>query len=188
MPKSEYGAQPWERQPGESAPAYEAFSLYRDMGLERSLRAVAGKLGKSRALIERWSAAKNWGERTRLYDNSLQREAYKKAVKGVEEMQTRQIKLGVLMQKKAAEALDKIPVELMSPMEIARLIKEGSQLERQNRILDPAIAGEQHAQEREDEHEANADASPVSVLSNLTDEELSQLERIVGKLATVDSE
>lgn len=142
MPTSKYG-EAWERQPNESAPAYEAFSLYRDMGLERSLRAVAEKLGKSRALIERWSAKHNWQERCRQYDNALQRDAYKKAVKNVSEMQTRHIKTAVLMQKKAVEALDQLNVALLSPQDIARLIKEGSKLERDTRGADPAILEEE---------------------------------------------
>ena len=100
MPKSDYGAA-WERQPRESAQAYQAFSIYRDLGEERALRAVAAQLGKSRALIERWSRNWNWVERARQYDDSLQREAqakaYKKAVKELEEMQLRQIKTAVLL-------------------------------------------------------------------------------------------
>ena len=33
----------WERQQGESTKAYEAFSIYRDMGYQRSLSKVAEK-------------------------------------------------------------------------------------------------------------------------------------------------
>jgi len=42
----------WERQPGESAQAYEAFAIYRDMGSNRSLRVVAEQLSKSDTLIK----------------------------------------------------------------------------------------------------------------------------------------
>ena len=41
----------WERQKGESAQAYEAFVLYRDLGAERSHVKVAQQLGKSLSLI-----------------------------------------------------------------------------------------------------------------------------------------
>lgn len=49
----------WERQPGESAQAYEAFAIYRDMGSNRSLRVVAEQLSKSDTLIKRWSREKS---------------------------------------------------------------------------------------------------------------------------------
>lgn len=142
MPKSEYGAA-WERQPKESAPAYKAFSIYRDMGAERGLRAVATQLSKSDTLIKRWSRTWNWVERARQYDDSLQREAqakaYKKAVKSLEEMQTRHIKTAVLMQKIAVEALDGLDPSELTPQDIVRLIKEGSKLESDVRNIDPAI-------------------------------------------------
>ena len=41
MPK--WTDKPWERQKGESDKAYEAFVTYRDMGTDRSIRAVAQK-------------------------------------------------------------------------------------------------------------------------------------------------
>ena len=64
----------WERQPKESARAYEAFDLYLKMGPERSLRKVGQELGKSNTLISRWSSAWNWQERCRDYDNYLKRQ------------------------------------------------------------------------------------------------------------------
>src|SRR5690606_17803428 len=62
-------AQLWERQGGETDKAYEAFALYRDMGVNRSVRDVAQQLGKSAALIARWSSKKNWVERVSAWDD-----------------------------------------------------------------------------------------------------------------------
>ena len=47
----------WERQPGESAQAFEAFKIYRDLGLKRSNQEVCKQLSKSRQLISRWKAS-----------------------------------------------------------------------------------------------------------------------------------
>jgi hypothetical protein len=53
----------FEQQPNESAKAFSAFSLYLSLGPERSLEAVGRKLGKSTALLERWSARWRWAQR-----------------------------------------------------------------------------------------------------------------------------
>jgi hypothetical protein len=52
--------QPFEQLPDESAKAFAAFSLYLGLGPQRSCDAVAKKLGKSNALIERWSRCHGW--------------------------------------------------------------------------------------------------------------------------------
>lgn len=52
----------------ESDKAWAAFCRYRDQGGSRSLVRVGQELGKSRVLIERWSAAFDWVERVRAYD------------------------------------------------------------------------------------------------------------------------
>lgn len=60
---------PWERRKGESEPAWQAFQMYRDMPLsEASMRQVARTLGKSEALIYRWSARHEWVERRSAWD------------------------------------------------------------------------------------------------------------------------
>lgn len=127
---------PWERQKGESAQAYEAFVTYRDMGAERSLRAVSRQLGKSKTLIDRWSREKDWVERVRAYDNELEKEARAKAVRGRKDMTERHIKIAMQVQKKALEALASLSVEDMSPKDIKEYIKMATDLERLNRAFE----------------------------------------------------
>jgi hypothetical protein len=52
-----------KRLKNESPQAYEAFRCYLDLGPERSIRAVVRKLGKSRALLDRWSQKNKWQAR-----------------------------------------------------------------------------------------------------------------------------
>lgn len=131
---------PWERQRGESAQAYEAFSAYLGMGTERSTRAVAQKLGKSASLIQRWSRDKEWQERVRAYDNDVEREARKKAVADRKAMTERHIGIAMQLQKKALEALGSLSVEDMSPKDVKEFIKMATDLERLNRTLEEESA------------------------------------------------
>lgn len=133
---SEWTDKPWERQKGESAQAYEAFAMYRDMGTERSIRAVSLKLGKSKTLIDRWSREKSWVERVRAYDNELAKEAKEKAVREHKAMTERHISIAMQIQKKALEALKSLSVENMSPKDIKEFIKMATDLERINRTLE----------------------------------------------------
>jgi hypothetical protein len=55
----------------ETDPAFEAFATYRDLGPDRSLKAVAQELGKSASLISRWSVRHSWGSRVRAWDVRL---------------------------------------------------------------------------------------------------------------------
>jgi DNA repair ATPase RecN len=50
---------------------YEARTLYVTMGPDRSLEAVRQKLGKSKALMERWSTQDNWVEHAKKYDDQI---------------------------------------------------------------------------------------------------------------------
>lgn len=63
---------PWDRQFGESLPAWSAFRCYRDMN-RRSLSKVGQELGKSRTLMSRWSARWDWTDRVEFYDADLDR-------------------------------------------------------------------------------------------------------------------
>jgi hypothetical protein len=64
---SEIATLAWERQPKESAQAWEAFVAYRDLGYGRSTAKVAARLGKSTTLIEGWCTRWNWVARSDAY-------------------------------------------------------------------------------------------------------------------------
>jgi hypothetical protein len=61
----------YTRRTGESARAFEAYQSYRDMGAQRSLAGVGQKLGKSKAILERWSSRWEWVRRCEVYDATL---------------------------------------------------------------------------------------------------------------------
>ena len=75
--------EPWERQPQESAEAFEAWVRYRDMKPRRSTYKVAVGLAKAGALVRRWSARWGWIDRARLYDNYLDAEVRRENEKSI---------------------------------------------------------------------------------------------------------
>ncbi len=60
-------ALPFEQQPRESAKAFAAFSVYLNLGPERSLAVVARQLAKSEQLLKRWSARYDWPARVQAH-------------------------------------------------------------------------------------------------------------------------
>ena len=135
MPKRhEPDIAPWEQQPGESAKAFEAFAIYRDMSADRSVRKVTQRLNKSLTLIGKWSSRYNWPERARAYDRDLDRQAHAQAVRDVRSMTNRHIRIAMQLQAKALEALEQLNVATLSPkMQLAFLAK-ATEIERMNRL------------------------------------------------------
>lgn len=58
----------WTRRENETSVAHDAFKTYLYQGKDRSLANVGKALGKSTALMERWSAAHDWVSRSVAYD------------------------------------------------------------------------------------------------------------------------
>jgi len=75
LPKFDAGhpALLWERQVNESERAYQAFDVYRRLGLDRSLVKAAREVGKSRQLLERWSVRHCWQDRMLAWDSHRRR-------------------------------------------------------------------------------------------------------------------
>jgi hypothetical protein len=105
---------PWDRQPGETGPAYEAFVTYRDLGYARSTASVAQKLGKSKTLMDRWSGLWNWVERTEAWDSMPGRavaEAYEEMAADIARQHR---ELSDKLMKRLSKGLDLMP-EGMEP-------------------------------------------------------------------------
>ena len=122
--------QPWERQEGETAKAYEAFSEYRDMGADRSLAKVGHKLGKSKAQMEKWSKKYSWVARAEAWDIEEDRLIRVALTKDIGAMRKRHADVAKAMLIKAARALQKIPDDEIKATDISRMVDVATKLER----------------------------------------------------------
>lgn len=150
--------QPWERQKGESAQAFEAFFLYLEMGANRSIRAVSQELGKSKTLIDRWSRTYKWVERCRAWDNHIQHEAKKAAITEVRNMTKRHVTMAQQIQNAAMLALKELGSDMANPKNFAAIVKLATELERQNLEAQVAAASEEISSTQDDGPSTLADA------------------------------
>ena len=132
MPKRN-DTKPWERQEGESVKAFEAFTVYLEMGDERSIREVAQRLAKSRTLIGRWSVTYQWVGRVAAFDADVQRKAHAKAVKKRRNMVDRHISIALKMQEKALMALEQMDPADIDPKNLIAMLREATKLEQEMR-------------------------------------------------------
>lgn len=136
----------WERQPGESEEAYAAFTDYYK-NPKRSQKKTAKVVGKSDALIYRWSVRWHWTERAREYDNALVREEYTATLDEIRKMNKAQAAIGLLLQKKGQEALEKLNLKKMSAKDLLQFLIQGTTIERRARLSDVSIQNKKKAQE-----------------------------------------
>lgn len=124
---------PWERQEGETPKAFEAFSIYRDMGIDRSLRKVVQHLNKNLTTIAEWSSKYEWVDRVAAWDAEQDRIARLEQIKDIKKMRKRHAGIASQMLLKAAEALQNLDPEEIKAQDVSRLVDIGSKLERISR-------------------------------------------------------
>jgi hypothetical protein len=138
MQNSQTEEKPWDRQPGESAKAYRAFTLYRDKQADRTFESVAGLLQCSGTNIRRWAKRWNWADRVRAHDIHSDRIELDVLSRERLAMKKRMARQGIDMQAAAADGLSELlrlikrkkrPLRL-SASDIARLAEVGGKLER----------------------------------------------------------
>lgn len=124
---------PWERLPKESNQSFEAFMLYRDMGKKRSLAKVSNELGKSKALMDRWSSRDRWVERVQAYDDHMDRLELEQRDTDIKDMLERHSKVSMLFQQKVIEGLKVLKGETLSPSDLIRIFTDSVKVERLSR-------------------------------------------------------
>lgn len=124
---------PWERQEGESTKAFEAFCVYRDLGVQRSIAKVVQTLGKSKALMERWSSNHDWVERAAQWDAEQDRAVRQQQLDDIKKMRKRHADLAEAMLIKAGKALLRIPVDEIKAGDLTRMLDIATKVERISR-------------------------------------------------------
>ena len=124
---------PWERQPGETEKAYEAFLIFKNLGPGRTVKEVSEKLRKSYDLFRRWKKRYDWDSRVEAYDRENERKEQIATQQARKKMIERHIKIGTSLQGKALQALETISPEEMKPQDIERFLQFGTKLESENR-------------------------------------------------------
>jgi len=126
----------WEQRNDETTRAYEGFAIYRSLGPQRSAAKVGRKLGKSRALIERWSARHEWVNRARVYDAAIGKEVAQDEKSATIRMNRRHIEESQRAQDLILKRLDKIRPEDLTPSDVIRWLDVATRIERRCMGLD----------------------------------------------------
>ena len=169
---------PWERQPGESARAFRAFAVYRDMGLGRTLEATGrqvsgGNPGRKKGTtgcIRNWYQKFNWAERARAWDNEQDRIWREQQTKARKEMLERHVKQAKALQLKAIERIARMKPDELKPGEVLDYFIQAAKMERLC-LGEPTEAVEQKA----DSDVRDASRALSLVVKGATDEELERL-------------
>jgi hypothetical protein len=141
MPGVNVSLKPTDPQPGEPGTSFAGFVLYREMPrVNRSLREVGRRLGRSESLIERYSSRWNWVERARAWDRDQARLASQAQAKAAVDWVDRHAEEGRKLQIFAMAALNKyidrdsegriIGVRNIPLRDALLMMKLGSQIER----------------------------------------------------------
>lgn len=140
----------WERQPGEPAKGFKAFTVFRDMGDDRGVikvRDVAGGVYGHKQLMT-WATTWRWVERANAYDRMLDRRRQAAHIAEIEAMARRQVQTGQVLQERGLryveEELD-TPAQRkknMTPTTALRFIDTGVNLEREGLGMDDKGAGD----------------------------------------------
>jgi hypothetical protein len=126
----------WERQDGEPTKAHAAFRLFRDLpGVQRSVAAVAGRVGISERRAREWALEWDWRGRADAWDDACHRIEDAERLEAIRAMHRVHRRAGRAAIDKATEALRLIDPQEMPATAVARLMELGAKLERSTLIV-----------------------------------------------------
>lgn len=123
-------ARPWNMRPGETAKAYQAFEVYRDMGPDRSLERVGRALAKTRQSLDGWSTRFDWQARVRAFDEAAAAKAADRALEDAAAVRARQAAHAKAIQLRAMQKIAAVGPDEMSVAEATRAWQVGAEAER----------------------------------------------------------
>jgi hypothetical protein len=142
----------WDRLPNESAAAYRAFSMYRDMGARRSLTFVSRNLNPERPIsvsaVSQWASKYQWRRRAWEFDYHEQREVQRELARERKAARERQIRIAMSLQALGTRGLIELQERIergdplnMTVADILTLAKMGTELVRSSlgEERDPAM-------------------------------------------------
>lgn len=134
---------PWERQPDETDPAFEAFKRYRDMGATRSTAKVGRDLGKSKNVIDGWCKRHSWVVRVRGYDAHVDREWLKEQRQLRRKAAQRNASVAALAMQKFGQYVMALDVDSrdLKPGDMAAIARVAHMIEATALGLDAAVTG-----------------------------------------------
>lgn len=128
---------PWARQPGESTDDYLRFTVFLELGEDRTLEQAVEtwnttngeKKQASLSLFKKISALNRWTDRVAAYNALQWQQEHRRQVKLWKDARERRRKQGVALQAKGAQVLAAMPNMAVSPHDALRLIVEGARME-----------------------------------------------------------
>jgi hypothetical protein len=117
----------------ESSRLYGYFTLFRDLGPTRTIVQVAAEVGTSEDQMYKYSRKFRWVERAKLWDLHLESEKIQAIEAANRTMASRQAKLGMMLQDKAADAMSQLSWNADRPVtakDVVALADVGVKIER----------------------------------------------------------
>lgn len=170
----------WEPAQGERSSSYRYFLQYRDMGESRSLAKLAGALGKSKQAMEQLSQRWRWQARLTAWDRDVAEREARALIEERVEAAKRHAQEGRLMQVKGVQRLNEMAHSSLTVEQATRMIDVGVSIERTAMDLDRLrveLSGPGGGPIEMSEVADDLD------YSQLSDEELADLERLLAKAA-----